>query len=87
MTEATSRNLRRNLPFLRARDDARAELGEECRDELLTQVETLIAETRVTNPALAREMEQQAKLFKIRNTADFWIRRRRWSPRALLEKP
>jgi hypothetical protein len=80
-------NMRRGLAPLQARQPRRAQTAEEWRDQLLTKVEAYIADLRETDPAAARDAEQQAKLLRLQNTATWWLDRRAWSVEALLQRP
>lgn len=80
-------NMRRGMAPLQSRQPRRAEAAEEWRDHLMTKVEHHIAELRATDPAAAREAEQQCKLLRLQNTAQWWIDRRAWSAEALLQRP
>lgn len=80
-------NMRRNLKPLQSRQPQRAQVAEEYRDAAFTRIEEHIAKLHETDPAAAADAEQQAKLLKLRNQANWWLDRRTWSAEMLLRRP
>jgi hypothetical protein len=81
---ALERNLKRGFQPLRARTDERAALAEVFRDQLLTDIEALIEKAHTIDPVAAVEFEQQRKILRLRNQAEYWLARRHVSALALL---
>ncbi len=88
METAWQRNMKRNLQPLQARQPQRAETAEVWRDKLMSEVETLIAAYRQAGlEETAVEADQQAKLLKLQNRAQWWLDRKSWSAVMLLRRP